>query len=67
MEPLATIKYPVTVRLRRQTFDDLLKLGKDQGLRLGPFLAHVSETLATCPPEKFHAAMAAFADEAKRR
>jgi len=67
MEPLASIKYPVTVRLRRATHDSLLKLGKDQGLRLGPFLAHVGETIANCPPERFHAAMAAFAEEARRR
>jgi hypothetical protein len=67
MEPLASIKYPVTVRLRRKTFDSLLKLGKDQGLRLGPFLSHVAETVADCPPEKFHAAMASFGEEARRR
>lgn len=67
MEPLATIRFPVTVRIRRTIHTELVKLGRDQGLRLGPFLSHIAETIVTCPPERFHAAMAAFAEEARRR
>jgi hypothetical protein len=55
------------MRVRRDTFDQLLKLGKEQGLRLGPFASHVMETISKCPPEKLHAALAAFAEEGKRR
>lgn len=67
MEPLAAIRIPVTARIRRDTHAQLLQLGKDQGLRKGPFLAHILETVSKCPAEKFHAAMSAFAEEAKRR
>ena len=55
------------VRVRRESYLELLKLASEQGLRVGPFLAHVVETLAQCPPEKFHAAMAEFLDESRRR
>jgi len=55
------------MRLKRETFDGVKTLAGGQGLRTGPFATHVMETIAKCPPEKFHAAMAAFLDEATRR
>ena len=54
------------IRIRRDTALQLLELAHEQGLRTGPFLAHVSETLAECPPRKFHAAMAQFIHESQR-
>lgn len=67
MKPLAQIRYPVMMRLRRDTVDKLRELAFQQGLRTGPFSVHVMETVCQCPPEKFHAALAAFLDEARRR
>jgi hypothetical protein len=55
------------MRLRRETKDSLDKLAKEQGLRVGPFSAHVMETIAKCPPEKLHAALAEFIRESQRR
>ncbi len=67
MQPIASIRYPVMMRLRRETKDALHQLARQQGLRDGPFAVHVMESVAQCPPERFHAAMAAFLDEATRR
>ncbi len=66
MKPLESILRPVMVRVRRDTHQALHELAHNQGLRVGPFLAHVCETLATCPPSKFHAAMAQFQHESQR-
>ena len=55
------------MRLRRETKDTLRLLAINQGLREGPFAVHVMESIAQCPPERFHAAMAAFLDEATKR
>lgn len=67
MLPHAKIRYPVMMRLKRETFDNVKELAGGQGLRTGPFAVHVMETIAQCPPARFHAAMAAFLDEAKRK
>jgi hypothetical protein len=67
MEPLATIKRPVMMRIRRDTYSALVALSREQGLRPGPFAAHVMESIAKCPPERLHSALAAFLDEAHRR
>lgn len=66
MKPLESILKPVMVRIRRDTALAIHQLAHEQGLRTGPFLAHIAETVATCPPEKFHAAMAQFIHESKR-
>jgi len=55
------------LRVRRETAMKLQQLAAEQGLRTGPFCVHAMETIATCPPEKFHAALAAFIDETKKR
>jgi len=55
------------LRLRKETAKKLDDIAFEQGLRTGPFCMHVMETIALCPPEKFHAAMAAFLDETKAR
>jgi hypothetical protein len=55
------------LRVRRETALQIHQLAHCQGLRDGPFLAHVVESIALCPPEKFHAAMAEFLDESRRR
>lgn len=67
MLPMAQIRYPVMMRLRRETRDKLKELAREQGLKVGPFSVHVMETICHCPPEKFHAALAAFLEESKRR
>jgi len=67
MLPMAQIRYPVMMRLRRDTADKLRQLAFEQGLRTGPFAVHVMETIIQCPPEKFHAALAAFIEESRRR
>jgi hypothetical protein len=67
MLPLAQIRYPVMMRLRKETKETLEKLAREQGLRAGPFSTHVIETIAKCPPEKFHAALAEFIRESQRR
>jgi len=67
MQPMESIRYPVMMRVRRITLDNLRALSKAQGLRPGPFSVHVIESIAQCPPERFHAAMAAFLDEATKR
>jgi len=67
MQPLASIRYPVMMRLKRTTLDKLHDLAREQGLKKGPFSVHVMESISQCPPERFHAAMAAFLDEATRR
>ena len=66
MLPHARLRYPVIMRLKLDTFDNVKALAGGQGLRTGPFATHVMETIGQCPPERFHAAMAAFLDEAKR-
>ena len=55
------------LRLRRETFSKLLQLAREHGQRVGPFGVMVIETVASCPPEKLHAALAEFRDEANRR
>ncbi len=55
------------MRLRRDTFSKLLLLGKQHGQRVGPFSVMLIETIAQCPPEKLHAALAEFSREAQRR
>ncbi len=67
MEPFAAIRKPVMMRIRRETYLQLLTLARAQGLKVGPFSVHAMETIAQCPPERFHAAMAAFLDESGRR
>ena len=66
MQPLQTILRPVMMRVKRETYLTLNELAHNQGLRTGPFLAHVCETIASCPPDKFHAAMAQFQHESHR-
>ncbi|HUJ42079.1 MAG TPA: hypothetical protein VLW52_00605 [Opitutaceae bacterium] len=66
MKPLESVLKPVMVRIRRETALQILELAHAQGLRTGPFLAHIAETLAQCPPQKFHAAMAQFLHESQR-
>lgn len=66
-KPLAMVRVPVMMRLRRETERALRDLAHAQGLRAGPFAVHIMETITQCPPEKFHAAMAEFAREAARR
>jgi len=67
MEPLASIKHPVMMRVPRETHRKLHQLARAQGLREGPFATHIMQTIAECPPERFHAALAAFLEEATRR
>ncbi|HVU33428.1 MAG TPA: hypothetical protein VHE61_08330 [Opitutaceae bacterium] len=57
----------MNLRLRKETFDKLDDLAFAQGLKAGPFSVHVMETITQCPPEKFHAALAAFLDEVRKR
>jgi hypothetical protein len=67
MEPLATIKRAVMMRVRRDTFFALTTLARESGLRPGTFAAHIMESIVQCPPERLHSAMAAFLDEARRK
>jgi len=67
MLPMSQIRYPVMMRLRKETKASLSELAREQGLKVGPFSVHVMETIAKCPPEKFHSALAAFFDESRRR
>lgn len=67
MLPMAQLKKPVMLRVRKVTFEKLDQIAFEQGLKTGPFCTHTLETIALCPPEKFHAALAAFLDESKRR
>lgn len=67
MKPLGAIKKPVMVRVTREKHLQLHQLAHEQGLRVGPFAAHVLENIATCPPEHFHEAMAAFLTLSRRR
>jgi hypothetical protein len=55
------------MRLRKDTKKALDDLAFEQGLRIGPFAVNVMETIAKCPPEKFHSALAAFFEESRRR
>jgi len=66
MKPLESVLKPVMVRIRRDTAQQIHELAHQQGLRTGPFLAHIAETIAQCPPTKFHAAMAQFQHESQR-
>lgn len=67
MQPLAAVKVKVNSRVSRDAMTPLVKLAHSQGMKPGPFLAHVAESIAKCPGEKFHAAMAEFLREAGRR
>lgn len=67
MEPLAEIRKQIVARVRRDTAKPLSDLAFALGMKSGPFVAHVLETIAVCPPEKFHSAMAEFRKEAVRR
>jgi len=67
MEPLSRIRYPIMMRVRRENMAKIVSLAVQQGLRAGPFCTHVMETIAQCPPERYHAAMAAFMDEVTKR
>jgi len=67
MIPLAAVKVQIVARVRRDTFQPLADLSQSLNMKPGPFLAHVAETLAVCPADKFHAAMAEFRKEASRR
>ncbi len=67
MKPLEEIRVPVMMRLRRATYSSLLQLGKQHGQRVGPFSVLIMETIAQCPQEKLHAALAEFSNEARRR
>jgi len=55
------------LRIRKETALTLNNVALNQGLKLGPFCTHVMESIAMCPPEKFHAALAAFLEETKKR
>ena len=55
MIPLANVRYPVMMRLRRDTLQKLNDLAFEQGLRTGPFSVHVMESICQCPPDRFHA------------
>jgi hypothetical protein len=67
MKPLAQVRYPVMMRLRKDTIQKLHDLAFEQGLKTGPFSVHVMESICQCPPSKFHAAIAAFLEESRRR
>jgi hypothetical protein len=67
MLPAAQLRVPVMLRLKKDTAEKLDDLAYEQGLRTGPFAVHVMETISRCPPEKFHAALAAFLEESRRR
>ena len=67
MKPLEQVRVPVMMRLRRQTATQLRELGRQHGLRTGPFAVHLMETISQCPPEKLHAALAEFIRESQRR
>ena len=67
MKPLDAIRRPVLARIRRDKHLKLLQLASEEGLRIGPFSAHVLENIAECPPEHFHEAMAAFLTLSRRR
>ena len=45
----------------------LSQLADAQGLRTGPFAVHVMQSIAQCPPENFHTAMAEFLRQASKR
>jgi len=55
------------LRLRRETFSKLSALAHQHGQRVGPFGVMLMETIAQCPPDKLHAALAEFSDESRRR
>jgi len=67
MKPLESIKRPVLARIRRDKHLKLLQLAREEGLKIGPFSAHVLENVAECPAEHFHEAMAAFLTLSRRR
>jgi hypothetical protein len=66
MGPLAALKKQIVVRVRRDTVNPLTDLAFGLGMKPGPFLAHVAESISECKPERFHAAMAEFRKEARR-
>jgi len=67
MKPLEQVRKPVMLRLRRETFSKLSALAHQHGQRVGPFGVMLMETIAQCPPDKLHAALAEFSDESRRR
>ena len=67
MLPASELKHPVMMRLPKETDLKLTQLARLHGLRTGPFCVHVMQTIAECPTEKFHAAMAEFLREAGKR
>lgn len=67
MIPFAVQRVQIVARVRRDTAKPLSDLAFALGMKTGPFLAHVAEALAVCPPDKFHAAIAEFRKEAARR
>lgn len=67
MKPLESIKRPVLARIRRDKHLKLHQLASEEGLKIGPFAAHILENVAECPPEHFHEAMAAFLTLSRRR
>jgi len=67
MIQLPKTKVQIVSRIRNETIQPLSELAKAQGLKVGPFLAHVAEIVAKCPHDKFHAATAEFLREAQRR
>jgi hypothetical protein len=67
MLPESELKRCVNMRLPKLTEINLSRLARTQGLRTGPFAVHVMQTIAECPPEKFHAAMSEFLREAGKR
>lgn len=67
MQPLASVKVKVSARVSRNAMTPLVQLARSQGMKPGPFLAHVAEWISKCPGEKYHAAAAEFQREASRR
>lgn len=67
MISLPKSKVQIVARVRQETVEPLAALAKAQGLKVGPFLAHLAEVAARCPHDKFHAATAEFLKEAQRR
>lgn len=67
MQPLANVKVKVSSRVSRDAMTPLVALARSQGMKPGPFLAHVAESVSKCPAEKFHAAMAEFLRESAKR
>lgn len=67
MITLPNRKIQIVARIRKETAEPLSDLARAQGLKVGPFLAHVAEIVSKCPADKFHAATAEFQREALKR